>query len=345
MNQNEASSSQFGYEDHFTPARTRKKRKNRPQAAPPSLTVLLDRASEELAHGDWLRETQQSLRESLEEAFPASDAAPSVLCLGLGSPASSRDARAQLAFLLAACDDLSIDRTNVAAFDPVFAPQDLELLAQLRLTALPDNRQASYELRSPTIVFMPHCDLHLYENLLRENWSPAQLPNVLLIANRLCDYAEKKLASEHPCVARLAPYLTSRPLRPSTAFPTAFNNTSIQFVRASSLAERGADWWTLPDVAATSASTGQSARTPAPGPEQTTEDVKLSRGVTDVSGEPKGPREERRAPGSAPARAQVRSNGDEVAVTRGVQVADRDHGADGADGARAPSASSPSRDQ
>ena len=30
------------------------------------------------------------------------------LCLGLGSPAESREARAQLAFLLAACDDLSI---------------------------------------------------------------------------------------------------------------------------------------------------------------------------------------------------------------------------------------------
>ncbi|KAI0336322.1 hypothetical protein GY45DRAFT_1222945, partial [Cubamyces sp. BRFM 1775] len=272
---------QFGYEDHFTPARTRKKRKNRPQAAPPSLTVLLDKTSEELAHGDWLRETQRPLRESLEEAFPASDAAPGVLCLGLGSPASSRDARAQLAFLLAACDDLSIDRTNVAAYDPVFAPQDLELLARLRLTALPDNRVPSYGIRSPTIVFMPHCDLHLYENLLRENWSPAQLPNVLLIANRLSDYAEnipsRKLASEHPCVARLAPYLTSRPLRACTAFPTAFNNTSIQFVPAATLAERDAHWWTLPDVAApavtataASMSTSQSASTPAPGPEQTT---------------------------------------------------------------------------
>lgn len=38
---------------------------------------------------------------------------------------------------------------------------------------------------------MPHCDLHLYENLLRENWSRAQLPNVLLIANRLSEYAER----------------------------------------------------------------------------------------------------------------------------------------------------------
>ncbi|KAI0831092.1 hypothetical protein BC628DRAFT_1415653 [Trametes gibbosa] len=243
-------STQFGYEDHFTPARTRKKRKNRPFAAPPSPAVLLDKVSEELAQSEWLREAQKSLSESLKEAFPASDAAPDVLCLGLGSPASSRDARAQLAFLLAACDDLSIDRSKVSVYDPVFVEDDMRLFSQLGVTPLPENRRASYGLRSPTIAFMPHCDLYLYENLLRENWSRARLPNVLLIANRLSEYAEsipaRKLASEHPCVARLVPHLTSRPLQPCTAFPTAFNNTAIQFVPPGRLAARDADWWTLP---------------------------------------------------------------------------------------------------
>ena len=38
---------------------------------------------------------------------------------------------------------------------------------------------------------MPHCDLVLYENLFRENWSAARLANVLLIANRLSEYAER----------------------------------------------------------------------------------------------------------------------------------------------------------
>ncbi|KAI9064223.1 SRR1-domain-containing protein [Trametes sanguinea] len=260
-------SAQFGYEDHFTPARTRKKRKNRPQAAPPSPTVLLNKASEELAQGDWLRDAQQTLRESLEEAFAPSDAAPDVLCLGLGSPASSRDARAQLAFLLAACDDLSIDRTRVSVYDPVFADEDLQLLAQFRLTHLPENRRASYGLATPTVVFMPHCDLKLYENLLRANWSQENLPNVLLIANRLSEYAEnipsRTLASEHPCVARLAPYLTSRPLRPCAAYPTAFNNTSVQYVRSATLAQRDADWWTLPGGSPSSPASSMGAPVPA----------------------------------------------------------------------------------
>ncbi|KAI0747921.1 hypothetical protein C8Q80DRAFT_1120536 [Daedaleopsis nitida] len=241
---------QFGYDDHFTPARTRKKRKNRPTTEPPSPSVLLDKTSEELAANDWLRDTKQILRESLEEAFASSDIAPDVLCLGLGSPSSSRDARAQLAFLLAACDDLRIDRTKVSVFDPVFAEQDIHLLAQRGLVPFTENHVARHAVDTPTIVFMPHCDLHLYENLFRENWSLERLSNILLIANRLSEYADstpsRKLAADHPCVARLAPYLTSRTLQPYAPYPTAFNNTALQFVRTSALAEREPNWWVLP---------------------------------------------------------------------------------------------------
>ena len=50
---------------------------------------------------------------------------------------------------------------------------------------------ARHRLQSPTIAFMPHCDLHLYDNLFRENWSKEQLPRVLLIANVLSEYAAK----------------------------------------------------------------------------------------------------------------------------------------------------------
>ena len=48
---------QFGYDDHFTPARSRKKRKNTPTTEPPSPAALLDKAAEELAQTDWLRDT------------------------------------------------------------------------------------------------------------------------------------------------------------------------------------------------------------------------------------------------------------------------------------------------
>lgn len=83
---------------------------------------------------------------------------------------------------------------------------------------------------------MPHCDLPLYENILRENCSRERLPRLLLIANRLSEYLDRcvphrrrcrylarpdphtetyalahalgsipshKLRAEYPCVARL----------------------------------------------------------------------------------------------------------------------------------------------
>jgi hypothetical protein len=43
----------------------------------------------------------------------------------------------------------------------------------------------------PTICFMPHCDIEIYENLLQANWSKERLPNIVLVANRLADYLDR----------------------------------------------------------------------------------------------------------------------------------------------------------
>ncbi|OBZ75412.1 hypothetical protein A0H81_04523 [Grifola frondosa] len=55
-------------------------------------------------------------------------------------------------------------------------------------------QHARYALRAPTLVFMPHCDLHLYENLLRENWTHEGLARLVLIANSLSDYTERSVS-------------------------------------------------------------------------------------------------------------------------------------------------------
>lgn len=38
---------------------------------------------------------------------------------------------------------------------------------------------------------MPHCDMELYENLIKTNWSRERLPNLVLVANRLADYIDR----------------------------------------------------------------------------------------------------------------------------------------------------------
>ncbi|KZT69076.1 SRR1-domain-containing protein [Daedalea quercina L-15889] len=195
----------FGYSDAFKPARPRKKRNNRPAKDVPSPSAMLQRTMDELSNTECIRECKRIVRESLDAIHLQR---PDVLCLGLGSPSASRDARAQLAFLLAICDDLQIDRAHVSVYDPVFAAEDIALLAALGHVAAaapasascpppltPPVQHGRFRAAGPTVAFMPHCDLRLYENLLRENWSGADpragLSQLVLIANRLSDYAER----------------------------------------------------------------------------------------------------------------------------------------------------------
>jgi hypothetical protein len=47
-------------------------------------------------------------------------------------------------------------------------------------------------VNAPTIVYMPHCDMELYENLLSANWKPQiDALKLLFIANQLSDYIVK----------------------------------------------------------------------------------------------------------------------------------------------------------
>lgn len=52
-------------------------------------------------------------------------------------------------------------------------------------------QEAQYTLVNPTILYMPHCDRILYENILRENWSGDGMRRILLVANCLGDYVDR----------------------------------------------------------------------------------------------------------------------------------------------------------
>ncbi|KAJ7470593.1 SRR1-domain-containing protein [Mycena latifolia] len=220
----------FKYSD-FKPVVPRKKRKNKVQLERPSLVTLAHQAREELAKDDWSSRCQQLLREHLT----AHSLSPSqVLCLGLGSPSSSANSRAQLGFLLEICESIGIEHANVSVYDPVFSEEDGVLFQELRMRVLSENKEGSYPLDSATILWMPHCDLGLYENVLRANWSRERLPYVILISNRLGDYVDSnprhKLETRAPCLLRVEQVMECSLLPVSIARPTAFNTIAIQSV-------------------------------------------------------------------------------------------------------------------
>ncbi|KAJ7685026.1 SRR1-domain-containing protein [Mycena polygramma] len=214
----------FQYSD-FKAVVPRKKRKNRVQSELPSLLCRVERAREELAKDDWNAQCQQLLQKHLTTCASSPVA---ILCLGLGSPSSSPNSRAQLGFLLEICKSTGLEHANVSIYDPVFSEEDNTLFEQLGL------RDGKHPLDAPTLLWMPHCDLDLYENVLAANWSREQLAYVILIANRLGDYVEgnprHKLETRAPCLLRLENVMQSCPLPASSAWTAAFNTIAIQSI-------------------------------------------------------------------------------------------------------------------
>lgn len=58
----------------------------------------------------------------------------------------------------------------------------------------------AYAIKTPTLVFMPHCDIELYDHFLRANWSEEGMGRVILVGNDLAAYVERR-------ITRLAGYI------------------------------------------------------------------------------------------------------------------------------------------
>ncbi|KAF8520208.1 hypothetical protein BU17DRAFT_47068 [Hysterangium stoloniferum] len=211
--------------------------------------------------------------ERIQKSFESIHWNPSqteVLCLGLGSPMESRTSIAQLIVINATCDALEIGHDRVSFFDPQFSEEDVRGLQEMGFHVHSENKHGKYPLHDRTLIFMPHCGLELYENLLRHNWSAKALSRLMLLGNVLQDYVtgqvlheplilnsclstamtrripEWKLEMQAPCLSRIWRYLNSDILPTMDQFPTAFNNMAVQYV-ALNLLSGDDNFWTLPD--------------------------------------------------------------------------------------------------
>ncbi|PWN47534.1 hypothetical protein IE53DRAFT_371378 [Violaceomyces palustris] len=187
-----------------------------------------------------------------------------IICLGLGSPKDSRVAQFQLALLLIFRDhvdeilrsgstspnlseEIVVDRLekvsggqespkcSVEAFDPIFDREDRDLLSYFGVQAPLENKVGDYPVQEgePTLFYMPHCGLGLYERVLRSNWSTERLAHLLLCCNELENYRlgmrDSELKESYPCVHRFVNRIESKRL-PNLAKPNSdcFNDTAFQ---------------------------------------------------------------------------------------------------------------------
>ncbi|CAE6520801.1 unnamed protein product [Rhizoctonia solani] len=108
-----------------------------------------------------------------------------------GSPTKSAESRAQLCVLLDLCAELAIIGTNIEVFDPAFEEQDISALHDLGLRVLKENKKGAHVIDTPTLVYMPHCGIGLYERFLRANWSGEGMGRIILVANDMAAYVER----------------------------------------------------------------------------------------------------------------------------------------------------------
>lgn len=225
----------------------RRKRKGKNTRAPQAPGRLLQRCLRELKDGQWLHECKHLVRDSLSEL--GWEGSIPVLCLGLGSPTASENAAAQLALLLGLCDELNVPQSSISLYDPVLTDQDITLLKGLEIQCLTENLNGRYEMDSQTLVFMPHCDVQLYEAILGQNWTIGKLPNMLFICNKFSEYEttinNSKFQRKYPHLFRYTSKCESTLLPDCIAFRDAFINLALQYIptlRLSKLSQ-DVDFW------------------------------------------------------------------------------------------------------
>lgn len=120
-----------------------------------------------------------------------------------------------------------------SVFDPVLSVTERVALARLGCHVPETNDGCAYIARKPSLVFMPHGGLQMYDNLLAANWRAGTLPHVCLVGNDLRGYAlrllPRELARHAPHVGALQIALRVGEAPPSyETLPGAFNDTRVQ---------------------------------------------------------------------------------------------------------------------
>ena len=199
-------------DDHWLEKRARRSKKGKKQSGVHEDSAVLietrrrtvrDRR-EELRSSLWFAKYSGQLS-ALESRL---DSVRTVLCLGLGRISTERNAQLQWALLMETPAFGPLDKLYY--YDPVFDDTDRLLLSEseeIDVGILQNDeevadlirRAIASEDRGPQtkpslLLYMPHCDLTLYESTLALLMSGDRgaLENVLLLANNLKRYLETK---------------------------------------------------------------------------------------------------------------------------------------------------------
>ncbi|KAK7317351.1 hypothetical protein RJT34_01497 [Clitoria ternatea] len=92
---------------------------------------------------------------------------------------------------------------NIEVFDPILSVTESKVLEALGCSVISINEHGRREALKPTMFFMPHCEAELYNNLLRANWKPELLSNMVIFGNSFETY------EQHASICKNSPILNS----------------------------------------------------------------------------------------------------------------------------------------
>ncbi|KAL7594448.1 protein SENSITIVITY TO RED LIGHT REDUCED 1 [Lactuca sativa] len=115
---------------------------------------------------------------------------------GIGSIESFESPRLQLS--LAILMKRKLDWIGeMEVFDPIISLTESKVMVELGCRVLLVNEHGRREAVDPILFFMPHCEVELYDNLLKTNWRHDLLNKIILLGNSFEKYEHHRLVSKN----------------------------------------------------------------------------------------------------------------------------------------------------
>lgn len=128
----------------------------------------------------------ESLFQSLKSFHPTKNI-KSIVSYGLGSWEVSFESLAQLTLiteLKVKLEKAFDSKIECYIYDPVLTTTQYTLLTAFNgFVPIKKNENCCRSIEETTLFFMPHLDVHLYNNLLQSNWTPEKLSKLLILGN------------------------------------------------------------------------------------------------------------------------------------------------------------------
>ncbi|KAK9105353.1 hypothetical protein Scep_022197 [Stephania cephalantha] len=117
----------------------------------------------------------------------ASESKMPMVIYGIGSIESYEPPRLQLS--LAILLKRKFDWVGgIEVFDPVISSTESKILEALGCSVLSENEQGRRVALKPTMFYMPHCEVVLYDNLVQANWKAEHLNQMVVFGNSFRSY-------------------------------------------------------------------------------------------------------------------------------------------------------------